>query len=59
MTPEQPYQTELNALRDLEKAIRACGLPAMMVSGQKQLESLVQALNDVEEARKTSTKFSR
>jgi hypothetical protein len=31
----------------------------MMVSGQKQLESLVQALNDVEEARKTSTKFSR
>lgn len=43
---------ELVALRKLEQAIRACGLPTMMVSGQSQLESLAAVLKEVVEARK-------
>jgi threonine aldolase len=42
---------ELNALRELEKAVRACGLPTIMVSGQAQLESLAKALKAIEDAR--------
>lgn len=42
---------ELNALRDLEKAVRACGLPTIMVSGQAQLECLAKALKAIEDAR--------
>jgi hypothetical protein len=42
---------ELNALRDLEKAVRACGLPSIMVSGQQQLESLAKALQTIDAAR--------
>ena len=45
---------ELVALRKLEQAIRACGLPTMMVSGQPQLESLAAVLNEVVEARKAA-----
>lgn len=43
---------ELMALRKLEEAVRACGLPNMMVSGQTQLERLAAVLNEVVEARK-------
>ena len=43
---------ELAALRKLEQAVRACGLPNMMVSGQTQLERLASVLNEVAEARK-------
>jgi len=42
---------ELAALRDLEHAVRACGLPTMMVSGQKQLDMLSDALRAVADAR--------
>jgi len=44
---------ELAALRKLEEAVRACGLPGVMVSGQRQLEALAAALRDVEQARNT------
>jgi hypothetical protein len=42
---------ELNALRALEQAVRACGLPHIMVSGQQQLDSLAHALKAIEDAR--------
>lgn len=42
---------ELAALRKLEEAVRACGLPTVMVSGQRQLDMLAEALRLVEEAR--------
>ncbi len=42
---------ELDALRNLEQAVRACGLPSIMVSGQRQLDSLAAALKQVVEAR--------
>lgn len=42
---------ELAALRKLEKAVRACGLPTMMVSGQVQLEMLAEALREIAQAR--------
>jgi hypothetical protein len=48
---ETKNQGELNALRNLEKAVRACGLPTMMVSGQAPLERLSLALQQVAEAR--------
>ncbi|NEX59643.1 hypothetical protein [Noviherbaspirillum galbum] len=44
-------QAELQALRQLEKAIRDCGLPSMMISGQGPLERLSLALQQVMEAR--------
>jgi hypothetical protein len=55
---DQQYHEELRALRNLEKAIRACGLPGVMVSGQRQLDSLAAALNEVVEARKDAIKKS-
>jgi hypothetical protein len=42
---------ELNALRALEQAVRACGLPHVMVSGQLQLDSLARALKAIDDAR--------
>lgn len=47
----QPRHDELAALRKLEQAVRACGLPSMMVSGQVQLDMLAEALKEVSEAR--------
>ncbi|HEY0845934.1 MAG TPA: hypothetical protein VGE12_11240 [Noviherbaspirillum sp.] len=52
MTQPQPGNDELAALRELERAVRACGLPVMMVAGQKQFEMLSAALQAVAEARK-------
>lgn len=43
--------TEIEALRELEKAVRLCGLPGMMISGESQHQALSQALKNVEEAR--------
>lgn len=54
MTLTQPAIEELSALRDLERAVRACGLPSIMVSGQKQLEMLSAALDAVAKARKVA-----
>lgn len=54
MTCSQPYKDELTALRNLEAAVRACGLPTMMVSGQQQLDMLSAALKAVAEARATA-----
>lgn len=51
MISTQSCNTELAALRELEQAVRACGLPSMMVSGQKQLDMLSAALQAVSEAR--------
>lgn len=51
MTPTQPVNDELAALRELERAVRACGLPAMMVTGQKQFDMLSAALKAVADAR--------
>jgi hypothetical protein len=51
MTTLQQMSYELTALRNLEKAVRACGLPSIMVSGQTQLETLATALKEVVEAR--------
>jgi len=51
MTSDQATSQELSALRELEKAIRACGLPGMMVSGQRQLDMLSSALKAVAQAR--------
>lgn len=47
----QPRPSELAALRKLEEAVRACGLPTMMVSGQAQLEMLAGALREIAQAR--------
>lgn len=44
---------ELAALRQLEEAVRACGLPTVMVSGQRQVDMLAAALKSIEEARRT------
>lgn len=48
--------TELDALRKLEQAVRACGLPTIMVSGQRQLDLLNEALSSVEAARANAAK---
>jgi hypothetical protein len=50
-TSASQQHAELNALRSLETAVRSCGLPTMMVSGQPQLERLARALKDIEAAR--------
>lgn len=50
-TSASMQHAELLALRSLETAVRSCGLPTMMVSGQPQLERLARALQDVEAAR--------
>lgn len=42
---------ELAALRKLEQAVRDCGLPAMMCSGEPFRQVLVHALEEVEKAR--------
>lgn len=48
----ESHDAELSALRQLETAVRACGLPTMMVSGQRQLDMLAAALKAVNESRK-------
>ncbi len=50
---------ELAALRRLEAAVRACGLPTMMVSGQKQLDDLAKALKEIEDARNKSAAVAK
>lgn len=54
MARQQSTDDELAALRNLEAAVRACGLPNIMVSGQKQLDLLADALKAVEEVRRTA-----
>ncbi|HEV2610556.1 MAG TPA: hypothetical protein VGU61_09845 [Noviherbaspirillum sp.] len=49
---------ELDALRNLEQAVRACGLPSIMVSGQRQLDSLAAALKQVVDARNMQSSAS-
>lgn len=56
---DEQYHEELRALRNLERAVRSCGLPTVMVSGQKQVEILAAALHQVVEARKASVKNSK
>jgi hypothetical protein len=51
MTTSEHQSNELAALQDLERAVRACGLPTMMVSGQRQLDMLAAALHAVAQAR--------
>lgn len=51
MMSMQSRDGELAALRKLEQAVRACGLPTMMVSGQAQLDMLAEALKQISEAR--------
>lgn len=51
MTLTQAGNDELAALRELERAVRACGLPFMMVAGQKQLDMLSAALQAIADAR--------
>jgi hypothetical protein len=45
---------ELVALRKLEQAVRACGLPYIMVSGPSHFERLAAVLNEVAKARETT-----
>lgn len=49
-----PSVNEMNALRNLEAAVRACGLPHMMIAGGQQLEALSAALQAIENARNSS-----
>lgn len=42
---------EMSALRKLEQAVRDCGLPAMMCSGEPFRQVLLHALEEVEKAR--------
>ncbi|RJG06645.1 hypothetical protein D3870_12035 [Noviherbaspirillum cavernae] len=56
---EPQYHEELRALRNLEKTIRACGLPTAMAPGQAQTEMLATALKDVVNARKLAIRKSR
>lgn len=49
-------QEEADALRSLEEAVRACGLPTIMVSGQEQLDRLADALRAIERARQAASR---
>ncbi|WP_192804954.1 hypothetical protein [Noviherbaspirillum aerium] len=51
MTTSERQSNELAALLELEKAVLACGLPTMMVSGQRQLDLLAAALHALNRAR--------
>lgn len=42
---------ELAALRKLEQAVRACGLPNLMCSGESFQLPLAEALTDIDKAR--------
>jgi hypothetical protein len=43
--------TELAALRRLEQAVRDCGLPAIMCTGEAFMQPIVKALAEVDAAR--------
>lgn len=42
---------ELDALRKLEQAIRDCGLPAIMCTGEAFMQPIVKALAAIDEVR--------
>lgn len=59
MILDEQYSEELRALRNLERAVRAYGLTAQMVSAQRRQEMLAAALREVVEARKAAIRRSR
>lgn len=56
---DQQYHEELRALRNLEAAIRACGIADMKAAGIRHVGILEKALKEVVEARKAAIKKSR
>jgi hypothetical protein len=56
---DQQYHEELRALRNLERTVRAYGLSAKVVSGQRRFEMLAVALREVMEARKIAIRKSK
>ncbi|HEV2612887.1 MAG TPA: hypothetical protein VGU61_21690 [Noviherbaspirillum sp.] len=56
---DQQYHEELRALRNLERAVRACCVAAALVPGKRQTEILAVALKEVVNARKTSIRRSK
>lgn len=56
---DDQYHEELRALRNLEKAVRAYGLTAKIISTQLRMEMLAVALKAVVEARKSAIRKSR
>lgn len=53
------YHEELRALRDLERAVRAFGVSAQLVSREQRLGMLSSALKAVVAARKSSIRKSK
>jgi hypothetical protein len=54
---DQQYHEELRALRNLEKAVRAC-MTSRGESAERHLENVAHALNQVVEARKSTIQKS-
>lgn len=53
------FHEELRALRDLERAVRAYGVSAKLVSREQRLDILAVALKSVVAARKASIRKSK
>lgn len=53
------FHEELRALRDLERAVRAYGVSAHLVSREQRFDMLAMALKAVSAARKSSIKKSK
>jgi hypothetical protein len=54
---DQQYHEELRALRNLERAVRAC-MTSAGENGERHLENVANALNQVVEARKSAIQKS-
>jgi hypothetical protein len=59
MKLNEEYSEELRALRDLERAVRAYGITAFVISAHKRQEMLATALREVVNARKQAIRKSR
>ncbi|OGB21216.1 MAG: hypothetical protein A3I66_02495 [Burkholderiales bacterium RIFCSPLOWO2_02_FULL_57_36] len=53
------FHEELRALRDLERAVRAYGVSAQLISREQRLSMLAMALKAVVAARKSSIRKSK
>lgn len=54
MMLDEQHSEELRALRNLERTVRAYGVTANLVSGERRREMLAAALREVIDARKTA-----
>jgi hypothetical protein len=59
MMLDEQHSEELRALRNLERTVRAYGITANLVSGERRREMLAAALREVINARKTAIRRSK